>query len=878
MRSFTFRLATVLVGGFLLLNGCSGCSSDSSDSSESGGFTGSGGSNDSEDSDDSYEPSVFTISGTILGAAGNRLDADTNDAALAHQTNNNFNFAQSFRAPFVLGGFVKYLEDSCDLYATSLNKGDVVQLILPDDKADDTLVTLDLYAASRDIVGTIDSVTSSSVLAIPTAGDYFIEVQAKQGATAYQLIVGAPWTMATESGVNLKASFVSGEVLVRFKTHRQTHKVAPLGNLISHSGLREAGRGDNGWVRLRSDDLGGSLRRLNRPSILSRLSQGASGYEQRRAARQDTMQLLETLRAHPDVAHATLNYIRKPLFTPNDTLYPQQWHLDLIQLPAAWDVTQGSREVIVAVLDTGILSAHPDLKDKLVPGYDFVSDMENAGDGDGFDDDPEDAGDDSDGGSFFHGTHVAGTVAAAFNNGIGVAGVGGRTRIMPVRVIGRLGGIDSDIAFAIRWAAGLPVTNQYGYPIPPPEQRADIINMSFGGPGDPGPESPMGEAVAAARKAGVILIAAAGNSGQCINFTNYPAGLEEVVSVSSVDANANLAPYSSFGRTIDVAAPGGNFYRDVQPDSYGDGVLSTSGEDVGGQIEGRYSYYQGTSMAAPHVSGVAALMKAVKPEMTPDEFSAALENGLITSDLGAEGRDDLFGHGLIDAYQAVVIADGDLIAPEYLSVTPHSLRLDHQTNAALLFLRRSPQGSGLQPLSVTVQPDRFNDAWLSISPTFVGVDTARYTIFVQRHQLSGGLHCQRVTVSAATSTVTVPVTVEVLPDPAASAAIQYLLLREYYAPYKLALDPIPLWPVNGSYTFRLEGIPKGSYILMASSDIDGDLRLLEKGEAVGGYPSLGEMQPIDLYYDIGGIQFVTGFSLASSLQPEDAISIAQEGM
>ena len=196
------------------------------------------------------------------------------------------------------------------------------------------------------------------------------------------------------------------------------------------------------------------------------------------SAKQETLWAIKALKKKAGVAVAEPNYWRQPLAVPNDTLYTEQWHYPQIQLPDAWNVTTGSADVTVAVIDTGILSNHPDFVGQLVGGADLISDTENSGDGDGADTDPEDVGDGAmgDGSSSFHGTHVAGTVAAATNNGTGVAGVAWNSRIMPIRVLGRFGGSTFDLIQSIRFAAGL--SNATGTL---PSQAADVINMSLGG-------------------------------------------------------------------------------------------------------------------------------------------------------------------------------------------------------------------------------------------------------------------------------------------------------------------------------------------------------------------------------------------------------------
>ena len=447
---------------------------------------------------------------------------------------------------------------------------------------------------------------------------------------------------ALAAAEDTSAEVVPGEMIVRF---RDDVSAATTGR-FSVAGASAA------WVAGDAHGRGGGLYRLapaSRPGITALPD-----------AQQATLDAVAEMRQRTDVLWAQPNYRRKALRVPNDEFLGLQWHYPLISLPAAWDVTIGSPDVIVAVIDTGLLIGHPDIDDaRLVPGFDFIADPGVSQDGDGIDPNPFDVGDGSNGApSSFHGTHVAGTIGAATDNGIGVAGVDWNARIMPIRVLGAGGGFDFDIAQGIRFAARL--SNVSGTL---PARRADVINMSLGGPGF----SPaMQEAIQDARAAGVIVVVAAGNENENAAGSS-PASFDEVVCVSAVDRNRAKAFYSNFGAVVDIAAPGGDLGVDLDGDGFGDGVLSTRGDDSGGNgIEPIFEFLQGTSMASPHVAGVVALMQAAFMDahggarMTPDQFDALLRSGAITDDLGDDG---FSGNGLVNAHKAVLAAAGSPAGP-----------------------------------------------------------------------------------------------------------------------------------------------------------------------------------------------------------------------
>jgi serine protease len=377
---------------------------------------------------------------------------------------------------------------------------------------------------------------------------------------------------------------------------------------------------------------------------------------ERRLSAKETTTLLQQLAADDEVEFVEEDQLLQLALTPNDTQYTNQWHYyentGGIRAPAAWDKATG-QGVVVAVLDTGY-RPHADLNANILPGYDMISDAFIGNDGNGRDSDARDPGDWTNAGecgggqptsfraSSWHGTHVAGTIAAVSNNNTGVAGVAFNAKVVPVRVLGKCGGYTSDIADGIIWAAGGTVSG-----VPANANPASVINMSLGGSG--ACSSTTQNAINQARSRGAVVVVAAGNSNANANNFN-PGNCAGVVNVAATNRQGGRAYYSNFGTSIDVAAPGGAMNSANDPA----GVLSTynSGSTTPGADS--YGYSQGTSMAAPHVAGVAALIKQVKPAATPDEIETILKNTARSFPASCSGC----GTGIIDANAAVQAAQG----------------------------------------------------------------------------------------------------------------------------------------------------------------------------------------------------------------------------
>ena len=381
----------------------------------------------------------------------------------------------------------------------------------------------------------------------------------------------------------------------------------------------------------------------------------------RALAHADVAQLArDIMAADPSVEYAEPDRILQAQFTPNDTQYGQQWgYFEAtagINLPAAWDKSTGTG-VVVAVIDTGY-RPHADLAANILPGYDFIIDTAVSNDGTARDSDPSDPGDwvvagecgagspSQDESSSWHGTHVAGTIAAVTNNGSGVAGIAFNAKVVPVRVLGKCGGYTSDIADGIVWASGGTISG-----IPANANPAKVINMSLGGSGSCDTTSQ--NAITSARSRGTVVVVAAGNSNA--NAANFsPASCSGVITVAAVNRNGGRASYSNFGSVVAVAAPGGS-----NDGIAANNILSTLNAGAKAPGADSYAYYAGTSMATPHVVGVVALMLSKNPALTPDEVATRLK----ASTRAFPATCSQCGTGIVDASAAVDAATGTTTPP-----------------------------------------------------------------------------------------------------------------------------------------------------------------------------------------------------------------------
>lgn len=347
---------------------------------------------------------------------------------------------------------------------------------------------------------------------------------------------------------------------------------------------------------------------------------------------QDVASAVARLRAMPEVEYAEANGVVRAYLSPNDEFYRYQWHMRLVGAERTWDIQRGDPSVVVAVLDTGIAYEDygPFRKAPDWGGTTFVTGF-NVFDG------TSHANDDN-----FHGTHVASTIAEATNNSTGVAGLCHGCALMPVKVLDADGeGTFFDVAEGIDYAVNFTQGGQ---------KPVKVINLSLGGDGT---STTMTRAIDRAFAQGITIVAAAGNDGK--SGVSFPASYSSVIAVGSVDGRKQRAPYSNFGAELDIMAPGGDLDRNDDNDQYPDGVLQQSFSPTRARLEGRYDVFgyffvEGTSEATPHVAAVAALLyhQGIKD---PTAIRKAIES--TAEDLGASGRDDQYGYGLVRPAEAL---------------------------------------------------------------------------------------------------------------------------------------------------------------------------------------------------------------------------------
>ncbi|WP_303285085.1 S8 family serine peptidase [Marinobacter sp. SS8-8] len=831
------------------------------------------------------EPSAqVALAGTIDIEAGTRVDADNADALLGRDP---LTTAQLLPPEFILAGYVsdtlqvrdypllpgqfdafRYFPDREDRYMASLQAG--LELTLQSfttrlGTASDMLLSVE--APDGTTVGQAtapgNGASVSIVLNSEQVGDYTVSVKALgESPMLYILSSSRTETINATAYDWPKHPFVQDEAIVSLRDPGVRSSGLPASALMASG-----------------HQIAPGLWTVRRPSGVAAMGQGSRA--------EQTLAWIRRLKDDPTVEHASPNYMTRALATPVDEPFyasrvlGQQWHYSLINGPVAWQLAPGGGAgVNVAVLDTGLFRDsgqwHPDLMANVIAGFDAI-------DGDGFPADPGNAV----GGSVYHGTHVAGTVAAAVN-GSGGAGIAFGSSLMPVRVLGEGGsGTLADLLEGMQWVLG-----------DQSRRSADIVNLSLGGLpcGDPAISSvnpddnftSLQEFINAGVADGIVYVAAAGNSAT--SEPSCPAALENVFSVSAVDGAGRLSSYSNFGGAIDLAAPGGDASRDGNADGQGDLVSSTSAAFVNDRLQPVYRGLQGTSMAAPHVSGVLALMKEASPILNSPAIEGYLRNGDLTAPPCEPGcsRTDQLGYGVLDAGKAVqAVLSGN--PPELLTASPAVVNLSSEAGlSASESIELSPLGN----YAITITGISASDDWFTASLASgtlpfemnSGNSPAQLALVLDPAELKPGVSSRGVlgiTYDSGTESqaiLTVPVIgrqvtdqqardagrhfvllVEPEPDPQTNT---FVTVGQAVATVNEGRYQFEFLPDDGQAPELQNEVPPGEYFLVAGTDLDNDGLICHSGEACAEYPVAGLRQVVEVRENqpVTGLRMTTSYS------------------
>jgi serine protease len=814
----------------------------------------------------SFLPRGYSISGSISPDALNRIDGDTNDPASPVIDNNSLEEAQWVLAPALIGGFVAapgtdsrfgIAGDEFDIYGVELQAGQMIVLEVPDSSG----VELDLYLldAGGIVVDAALGPATSLSLAPDIAGAYFVAVRAYAGLSNYSLRLDSTHSLALESrrAVRVSDDFVPGEVIVRTRPDGTglPEVAAQRMGLLTVAGHPAR---EQLW-RIPEGQSGQVLEALSTWAPPTRIS--LRWADPSLEARYETLRAIQALGKKPDIETVSPNHIVRPTRLPNDQWQGLQWFHGNIDLPLAWDISTGEppdAEIVVAVIDTGVFLNHEDLQGKLLPGYDFVR-MQPTGD------DPGDPS--SPGGSSWHGTHVAGIAAAASDNSVGVAGVSWGARILPIRTLTDQGGTLYNTLQGIRYAAGLP--NDSGTV---PDRRADVINLSLGGGSFSQAEADLYQSI---RDQGIFVIAASGNSAGAVSF---PAAYDAVFAVGATDATNARAYYSSFGNPLAFVAPGGDMRVDRTGDGFADGILSTVADDTSGVRKSAYAFYQGTSMATPVASGVAALARSVDPGLTPDRFEQLLVSGLLTDDLGPKGWDPETGWGQINALRTLrAVTDTNSDLDPVLTANPGLLDFG-LTEDMLEFSLRNAGGGSIQVTQVTANTSDAAD-WLLVTPKSVGADgLGSYSVMANRDGLADGTFEGSIEVRAESlADLVIPVSLRVAPPDLVVDTVGriYVLLVDANG-QAIAAQGVDL--EGGVYSYRFDDVPAAEYRIVATTDMNNDRLICGPAEACGAFPTLSLFESVLVDQDWSALDFSVGFrALAGTAIFGSDLTFAGEG-
>ncbi|MDO6442614.1 S8 family serine peptidase [Marinobacter sp. 2_MG-2023] len=815
----------------------------------------------------------IALSGIIDIETGTRVDAD--DADTLALSASPLGSSQLLPQEFILAGYVSvsdgtypdqnefpgnnYPADPVDTFSMTLREGQSVYLQPFSTSQGFSPLALSLLSGSRVIESVVTNNQVDPIrVSLPdteTAGAYTLQVGAIGAAPMlYILTTSAAGSARAIAFEWPDHDFVDAEAIVVLKADKDS--VSMRSTMPLH--LMEP-----------KQELASGVWLMKAPSQMARSSQAQP--------KEATLEWIRTLNRRPEIASATPNYKMRAMQTPLDEpLYDspsvgQQWHYELLNAPIAWQIApDGGSGVTLAVMDTGLFGApgnwHSDLNANIIEGWDFVSEEFDNDGMPGPDSNPSDPGN-AVGSSVYHGTHVAGTIAAAVN-GAGGAGIAYKSSLLPVRVLGEGGtGSSADLLAALRWVAG----PSGGEPL------AEIVNLSLGGLPF---LQPLQDAITYGADRGIVFVAAAGNSASAV--ASYPAAFDKVFAVSAVDGAGVLASYSNYGSWIDVAAPGGDASRDGNADGRSDLVSSSSAALVNGTVQETYIGLQGTSMAAPHVSAVFALMKNLNSALGYEQLNDMLMTGKLTCGSEICLKSTELGWGLLDAGKSALAAAAGTVS-DFLTASPSivSLSTEGELSASV-----SLNVYGSAPSDIIIGSVSVVAPWLRLDSAPVSGDSGTdfaISVTLLPEALEAGIS-ERTTIvieyrSDELRRLEIPVIGQWVTDQQARDAGRHFVLLVDPEPvgdrYTTVAQTIAV-AENGQYQFSflpddgevprmLNEVPPGDYILVAGTDLDNDGLICHAGEACAEYPVAGLREEITIRQGdpVTGVRMTTSYSRPS---------------
>ena len=830
--------------------------------------SGSGGSSASSSVSLKLIEPLYNLSGKVQVAYNSFADSDVPNTDFTSISNNTASTAQVLSLPAQLIGYASKDTDEWDAYKVVVSKNQYVSLEIADyDEADTTKNDLDLIIVDLDlnIIADSESTKSYEFLSMPE-GEYFIAVKAYAGASKYVLSVGTKFTQSYSASVfSSEFEYVGDKLLIQKKEILQIAQDAAWkqSQLMDQLGF-DKGSDYSVYSYSEKDEFLDPRKVFKKFGFLNDSSQMSKALRTKNPeiiSQAEKRKFIALLNANTPEYTILPNIAVSSHAFSSDPEYYRQWNHVAINLDTALNsIGSTVKEVVVAVLDSG----RPEVGSRAYYDTNYVDDemdfldeiflnnslYTNGGnDGNGVDADATDAAWAYE--TFTsHGTHVASTIAAK-NNGYKINGMA--VKVMPIRVLPNYpyaGGLNG-ILEGFKYAAGLP--NSSGQL---PSKRADVINASLGAA-----SSEYCSFLDPILATGIIIVASAGNDGNSIN--SYPASCPGVISVAAIDKDFNRAPYSQYNANVDIAAPGGfTDFGDRNGDGVSDGVYAWGNQN-------ELKAIQGTSMASPHVAGAIALMKSVQPTLTYDDVSSILASGGMTNDLGAIGRDNSFGHGLLDVAKAISSLTNFNSETANTFGSLSQSRYDFGSSEVSIDMKLSKYGSG--DLKVTgLAAD--NTEGLSYTYEADAEGFGDYVISLDRSVYENGTFHNAIYFKFDNNTYARGyITYNVGPEPPlGSLELAVIGIRDSSGEY-IASKSQRLDLTSGTADFTFTDLKPGPYDIVIATDIDSDGLSCSRGEFCRYFPfdtSFGAFT-LTADTDIGTL----GLSIGSAVR---AASLAQQ--